>query len=228
MSQEEIESSKSTGKKFSIDQFVNDNQRNLIIAGAALIVIAAGIWFYKFKYVPQQEAKANDAVFMAERYFGQDSSNLALNGDGNYSGLLDVMEEYSGTKAAQRAEYMAGSIMMREGKFEEAIDYLKKVNFHDEMVGPLCKCLIGDCYVQLDKYDEAADYFMKGAKAANNDFTTPYALQKAALVYHKLGEYDKEIEAYQRIKDEFSETRFSEGVDKYIARAEASAEFSGK
>lgn len=223
MSQEENQSAGSHKKKFSLDVFVEENQRNLMIIGGVLILLAAGMWYYNSKYKPKQEAEANDALFMAERYFGQDSMNLAMNGDGNHAGLLEVAEEFGGTKAGKRAHYYVGVALMKEKKFDEAIEHLKKVKFDDLMVGPLTQCLIGDCYAETDQLEEAAKYYMKGAKMSDNDFTTPYAYQKAGRAYSELGEWADAAKCYRVIKEKYSETRFSDQIDKFIARAETAA-----
>ena len=127
MSQEEKELEASAPKKFRLDHFVEDYQRQFMMVGGALIVIAAAVWYYKANYQPKQEAKANDAIFMAERYFGKDSVDLALNGDGTYDGFLDIVDEYSGTKSAVRAHYYIGVTLMKKGEFEEALDHMKIV-----------------------------------------------------------------------------------------------------
>jgi len=225
MSQEEKHLEAASSKKFRLDHFVEDNQRPLMIAGVALIVLAAAIWYYKAKYQPQQEAKANNAMFMAERYFGLDSLDLALNGDGSYDGLLDIIDQYPRTKSGQRAHYYAGVTMMKKGQYEDAIDYLKKVDFDDEMVGPLSRCLIGDCHVELDDLESAAKSYIKAARMSDNDFTTPYAHQKASRVYSSLGQWDKALKSLQVIQSEYGSTRFAEDIEKLIARAETAASF---
>lgn len=224
MSQEETHVEEVKSRKFSLDRFVEENQRNLMIAGAVLILLAGGFWFYKAKFQPKREAKANDALFMAERYFGQDSLDLAMNGDGNYSGLIDVIDEFPRTKAGQRASYYAGIISMKKAKYDEALDYLKKVKFDDEIVGPLSTVLIGDCYVELDQVEDAAKQYMKAAKMKKNDFTAPYAYQKAYRAYSSLGQHDKALAALKVIQKDYSKTRFAENIDKYIAKEETAAE----
>lgn len=223
MSQEEKNLEAAPSKKFRLDHFVEDNQRQLMIAGAALIVLAAAIWYYKAKYQPQQEAKANNAMFMAERYFGRDSLDLALNGDGTYDGLLDIIDQYPRTKSGQRAQYYAGVTMMKKGQYEEAIDHLKKVDFDDEMVGPLSRCLIGDSHVELDNLESAGKAYMKAAGMSQNDFTTPYALLKAARVYSSLEQWDKALKSLKTIQSDYSNSRFAEDIDKLIARAETAS-----
>ena len=66
----------------------------------------------------ENEAKAQ--MWMAEQYFERDSFNLALNGDGNYLGFLDIIEEYGITKSANLANYYYGrSEERRVGKERE-------------------------------------------------------------------------------------------------------------
>ena len=65
----------------SLSEFYEKNKKNVSIAGIALIVLAAGIWYYKSIYTPAIEEEANDSFFMAERYYAMDSLDLALNGD---------------------------------------------------------------------------------------------------------------------------------------------------
>ena len=45
-------------------------------------------------------------------------------------------------------------------------------------------------------------------------------LKKAGLVYEKLGQYDKALAAYKKIKSEYSKTTVGTSIDKYISRAE--------
>jgi hypothetical protein len=56
-------------------------------------------------------------MFQAVRYFESDSLNLALNGDGNNLGFLQIVEDYSGTKAGNLANYYAGVIYLKQGNF---------------------------------------------------------------------------------------------------------------
>ena len=65
-----------------------------------LIIPASG----KVKvYVSPLEIEAQTEMFVAEQYFAKDSFNLALNGDGNYPGFIEIAEDYSVTKAGNLA-----------------------------------------------------------------------------------------------------------------------------
>ena len=95
------------------EMFIEDNKEKLLTGLAVVVLVIFGIYAYiKFIKTPK-ENNAAAQMFMAEQYFERDSFNLALNGDGNYPGFLKVMNEYSGTKAANNAKYYAGVCYMQ-------------------------------------------------------------------------------------------------------------------
>ncbi|MDB9883410.1 tetratricopeptide repeat protein, partial [Bacteroidia bacterium] len=112
-------------------------------------------------------------------------------------------------------------ILLEQGKYDEALDYLKDSDMDDEFMGAQLITLQGDCLSELDKYSEAADKYMKAANARENRLTTPYALQKAGLAYEEAGGYSESIEAYTRLSEKYSDTRFAEDVEVRIGRVKA-------
>jgi len=219
---EEVQAGSSS--KFSLLNYYEENARMISIAAGVVIIVVVGIWAYFKYYVPGQEEKANAELFMTERYFLQDSLDLALNGDGINASAIDLAG--SGTVASMKASYIAGRTLMEKGQYEEAVSYLEDVDFSDRIVGPLAKCLVGDCYSQMEQYEKAADAYMKASGMDDNNFTAPYALTKAARVYEHLGNWSEAADIYQTIKDDYSDTEYANQVDKYIARARAKAERS--
>ncbi len=208
-------------KPFSIIGFIEDNSRNLLYAGIALILVAGGIWYYTSVMVPQKEADANDELFRAEAMWAGDSLDVALNGTDQFLGLVDIADEYGSTKAGNRASYFAAAAFMKKGEYEEALNYLNNVSFDDEIIAPLAVCLKGDCNVELENLEEAASLYMKAAKMRDNKFTAPYSYAKAARVYAKLGDWQSALDAWTVVSEDYNDTQFARGVDKEIARAQA-------
>ena len=69
------------------EKYVKENRRSLsIIGGAAVAIVAAYLGYQQFIVKPQEE-NAKKEMYVAERYFGQDSINLAIKGDGNLRGV---------------------------------------------------------------------------------------------------------------------------------------------
>ncbi len=198
--------------------YIEKNQKLLMIILGAIAVIVLGYFgFQRFILFPR-EKEAQSQMFMAERYFEQDSLKLALDGDGQYPGFLQIIDDYGMTKSAKLAHYYTGIIFLNQGKYAEAIDHLKKFNTKDVMLAPMAKGAIGDAYLELDKKAEAAEQYLKAADTYKNDFSTPVFLQKAAWTYELLGNKEKAIEVYNRIKTEYPRSAEARDVEKYITR----------
>ncbi|HTX88912.1 MAG TPA: tetratricopeptide repeat protein [Bacteroidales bacterium] len=201
------------------EQFIEKNQKIILIVVGVLVLAVLGYFGFKRLYLAPREKEAQSQMFMAEEYFEMDSISKALNGDGNYPGFLDIIDEYGMTKSANLAHYYAGICYLKKGEFEKAIDHLEKFSSSDKVVGPMAKGAMGDAYMELNQVDKAASLYMKGANERDNEFTTPMLLMKAAQAYEVLGQYDKALENYQRIHDKYIRTTEGREIDKYIARA---------
>ncbi len=205
----------------SLSQFLENNRQNVMIAGIALIVVAAGIYYYSNFYQPAFETEAGDSFFMAERYYGQDSLNQALNGDGMNLGMIAIADEYSGTKAGNQAAYYAGRILLDQGKFEEALDYLGDVSMDDEKMSAQVITLKGDCNSELEQYETAADLYIQAANSRTNELTTPYALLKAGMAYEEAGDPSEALEAYETLSANYAESQYAQKIEIRIAKAKA-------
>jgi len=198
------------------EQYIEDNQKSLTIIIAAIIIIVGG--YQKF-YVAPKETEAVKEMFVAEQYFAKDSFNLALNGDGNYPGFLDIIDDYSVTNAGNLSNYYAGISYLRLGQFEKAIDYLEDYDGEDVMIAPIAKGAIGDAYMELGNDKDAISNYVKATEINNNEFTTPIYLMKAAMVYEKTNDYKKASELYEKIIKEYNKSGEARKAEKYLTRA---------
>ena len=112
-------------------QYIEDNQKSLmVIVGAIIIIIGIYLSFSNF-YLAPLEKEAHSDMYMAEIYFEKDSFSLALNGDGQFLGFLDIADEYSLTKAGNLANYYAGLCYLHTAQYEDAIEYLSDFSSKD-------------------------------------------------------------------------------------------------
>lgn len=198
--------------------FIEKNQKIIgIVVGAIAIIVLAYFGFQRF-YLEPREKEAQSQMFMAEKYFEQDSLSRALNGDGSYPGFLEIIDDYGMTKAATLAHYYTGIIYLNQGKYQEAIDHLKKFDIKDALVQPMAKGAIGDAYMELGKTAEAAKQYEKAAKSTENEFTTPVFLLKAGWAYEHDGKKEKAIEVYRKIKTTYPRSAEARDIEKYIAK----------
>lgn len=214
---ENVENALSASELF-IEKYRN---QILYVVGAIVLVVLAVLGFRAWVVAPR-EAEAADKIAICQEYFKLDSFQLALNGDGTseFMGFEKIAKEYNFTQTSKLASVYAGVCCYKLGKYDDAINYLKKNDFDSPLLSPASVGLIGDCYVELGDNKTALKYFEKAAKV-ENDLTAPLYLKKAALIYELDGNYAKAIDCYTQIKNKYFKSMQAADVDKYIERAKA-------
>jgi len=202
------------------EQFIEKNQKILLYIVAGLLIIVSAYWAYLKFYKSPRENDAVAQMFVAQRSFEKDSFNLALNGNVNYPGFLGIIEDYSGTKAANLANFYAGVCYLNLGNYDQAIDYLMDFSTDDIILASEKYGAIGDSYVQKDMIDQAIKYYKKAVDDDySNDFTTPIYLKKLALAYEHQGNYQEAFNAYEKIYKEHPQSQEAKTIQKYMERA---------
>jgi len=205
------------------EAFIEKNQKIILIVVGILILIVLGFFGFRKYYLEPQEKEAQSQLFMAEIYFEQDSLQQALNGDGNYLGFLDIIDQYGLTRSANLATYYAGISYLRLGEFDHAIEYLKKFDDDDEIAAPMAVGAIGDCYMELDEVEKAVGYYLDAADQSDNELTAPMFLMKAGLGYEIQDKYNQALNTYKRIKKDYPRSFEGTQIDKYISYAKGKA-----
>ena len=204
----------------SSEHFMERYKKQLLIGVGAVVIIVLGIWSYTQFYLGPQNKEAQAAIFKGEQYFENSQDSLAIYGDGNsYKGFESIINEYGSTKAGNLARYYAGVSYSRLGKYEQAISHLKSFKGGDEMITYTAQGLLGDCLVNTGKLEEAAKRFADVAKSANNDMLSPIYYKKAGIVYRELKNYDKVVEVFTTLKNNYLNSPESADIDKYIEEA---------
>ena len=200
------------------ERFIEDNQKKITyIVGAVVVLVGAFLAFNRF-YLQPKEEEALTQMFMAENYFEKDSFNLAINGDGNYLGFLDIIDDYGMTKSANRAKYYTGISYLHLGQYEDAIDYLKKFKTDDLLLALVKAGAIGDAMLELGKTDDALKQYKKAYSETENELTTPVYKMKAASLLESMNKLDEALKLYEEIKKDYPQSAEGTTVDRYIAR----------
>lgn len=202
------------------EQFIESNQKVLInIVLVILVLIAAFLGYNKFIKQPRIQ-EASNQIFGAQNYFEKDSFNLALNGDGNVIGFLEIADNYGSTPAGNLAKYYAGLSYLYLGDYNNAVKYLEKFSSDDLLLSNMAIANLGDAYMQLGEYQKAAGYYQKATSSKINDFSTPMFLMKNALAYEKAGDYASALKIYEQIEKEHPNTPEARDIEKYITKAQ--------
>jgi tetratricopeptide (TPR) repeat protein len=197
--------------------FLNKNKK-VVLAIVALVVLSVGGYFiYSEFYKKPREAKASDAIYMAQKYFEQDSSKLVLNGDGTYKGVLSIIKDFSGTDAANLAKYYAGCSYYKLGDYENTIKYLKDFTTDGKQIQVRAYGTLADAYADTKKFTEALELYKKaGSFYPEDEITSSIYLFRAAQLQEVLGNVDDAIAIYKDIKSKYPNTENGSNADKYI------------
>jgi len=202
--------------------FVDKNQTAIFGGLFAFVLIVGGLFAYTYLYKAPLEIESQEQMRQAQTQFEKDSFALALtNPGGGYSGFLDIIDNYSGTKSANLANYYAGISYLNIGQYEVAIDYLNDFKARDSVL-PITKYgAMAAAYGELEDYDKATKYYKKAINAGDNEFLIAYYLKNLGLLYEKQGNFIDSKKQFEEIKTNFPNSSESNDIDKYIARVEA-------
>lgn len=206
----------------SSEEFLEKNKKVVFGVGGVLVLIVAGFIFYSY-YQSNQNQNAQREIYQAVYYFEADSLGMALNGDGNNYGFLDIIDLYGNTKAGNLANFYAGATYLKLGDFEAAIRYLKNFDANDDLLQARAYALIGDAYMELGDAQNAAEYYQDAADYKPNKQFTPVYLRKAAIAYEKQGDIQSALKCYTTIVDKFYGAAEYQDALKHKARLEALA-----
>lgn len=199
------------------EQFLEANYKTLSIILGVIVALVAFFWLGRM-YLNKRNSEAQSQIYQAERYLEMDSLYLALNGDGNYLGFLDIAGDYKMTPTGNLARYSAGICYLHLGQFDEAIEMLNSYRKKDKILGALAIGGTGDAYVEQGEVEKGISKYLEAAKFANNPFNTPLFLMKAGELYELNGNHAEALTIYERIQNEYPESTEGTTIEKYIAR----------
>lgn len=215
------------------EEWVSKNQNIILYVVGAIALAAVGYYLYtQFVMVPkQQEAVAE--MTQANVYYNDaiNSSGdvkdslymLALEGGEGKYGLLKIIEEYSGTDAANQATFQAGMAYLNLGgeNYQKAIDKLSAYDGNDKVLEAIAQAGIGDALTQVNQYGDAVSYYMKAATIDANGFTSPKYLIKAAQAAIKSGDNGAAIKALEQIESDYPESEELKTAKVLLGEAQA-------
>lgn len=215
------------------EEWIIKHQKNIFIGLTAIVIVILGYMAYQKYVVEPKEIEAADELAFPKKHFEMAVNNevasdslfkMSLNGaDGKY-GFVDIVDNYSGTKAGNLANYYAGIAYLRLKDYKNAISYLNDFNSKDELLAPIAKGAIGDAFTDINQPKDALEYYEKAAELRDNAFTTPFYLFKAANTAYDLGEFEKAVTYFTKIKDAYPNSSEAVNIDLYINKATYASE----
>jgi tetratricopeptide (TPR) repeat protein len=199
------------------EQYLEENYKQMLII-LGVVVVLVGIFWLGRLWLNKKNDEAQSQMYQAQRWLEMDSLKLALNGDGNYLGFLDIAKNYKMTRAGNLAKYNAGICYLHLGDYQNAIEELNAYSKKDKLIGSVAIGATGDAYVETGDLDKGVARYLEAADMAKNSFNTPLFLMKAGQIFELQKKYTDALKIYVRIQSEYPESTEGTSIDKYIAR----------
>src|SRR6266571_4946172 len=121
------------------------------------------------------------------------------------SELAKVVEDYSGTNAAQEGRLLLANVRLLQGQPLQAVAVLKDyAGGAGKPYRAQAYSLLGAAYENMGRTREAGDAYEKGSAAARLDFLKAQLLADAGRAWTTAGDTARAVADYRRIVQEFS------------------------
>ena len=194
--------------------FFEKNKSTTLGAGVALIALVAGFFGYQW-YKTSQDVEGEKKLYKAVYAFESDSLSAAA------KEMAKISDEFGGNTQNLSDLYL-GITLLKQGKYDQAIEKLKNFSSSDLLVHARAYSLVGDAYAEKKSFGEAIEYYQKAADYKPNKFFTPTYLLKLALAFEANKQGKEALDAYSQITDKFPESAESIPAKKYKALLESS------
>ncbi len=194
--------------------FFEENKSTTLGAGIVLIALVAGFFGFQW-YKNSQDVEGEKKLYKAVYAFESDSLSAAA------KEMAKISDEFGGNTQNLSDLYL-GITLLKQGKYDQAIEKLKNFSSADLLVQARAYSLIGDAYAEKKSFGEAIEYYQKAADYKPNKFFTPTYLLKLALAFEANKQGKDALDAYSQIADKFPESAESIPAKKYKALIESS------
>lgn len=194
--------------------FFDKNKSSVILAG--IVVIGAIVGYFGFTwYQNNQAVEGEKKLYKAVYAFESDSLASAA------KDLAKVSDEFGGN-AQNLADLYLGITLIKQGKYDQAIEKLKNFESGDLLVQARALSLVGDAYSEKKSYADAIEFYQKAAEYKPNKFFSPGYLLKLANAYEANMQSKEALATYTEITEKYPQSSESIPAKKYKALLESS------
>ncbi len=194
------------------------NKKNIsigLVSVAALVIIAV-------VYINNRNAnneKAGTQLGEIFQYYDNNQFLLAIDGvpERNIVGLRSIVDNYGSTKAGELARFYLANCYYQLGRYDEALKQFEDFSAGEPLLVTSRLAGIGACYEAKSEYADAASSFEKAAMKYPSDVGAAELLNNAARDYAKVGNKERALELYKKIKKDYPKSTVARDVDRFIA-----------
>lgn len=185
---------------FQLTEFVQKHTRQILIGGAALIILLlVGFFVLKSKGSADQKAAELYGQGIIEMKTGNPQL-AAFN-------FRTVVDRHSSSKWAPMACFQLANTAFNQKDYTQAANYFKqyvdKYGKLDTLLTASAWAGMGSCQEALHNHNAAGDFYFKAAALTPGSFMAPQYLLSAGRAYISAKNKIKALECYQKIFDQY-------------------------
>ncbi len=179
--------------------------KNAIIGAAIAVIVAIALGIAYYYYSQSQERKAQQLMGYAEQHYMNAEYEKALTGSEEdlTVGFEQIINNYSGTDAANLARYYAAVCEYNLGNTREALNYMQEFEVADGILGVAPLSFLAVLHTDLGNHETAAEIYVRAAEHDVNDSTTPYNYLEAAQAFMDAGLTEEAREYARKVVQEY-------------------------
>lgn len=204
-------------------QYIDQNRRLIygIIGALVAVILLLIVWAW---YQSRQADQAQEHLGRILQVYERGDYRQALDGTEGRLGLTAIADDYGRSSAGNLARFYAANAHFRLGEYDQAQEYFSRFSKSNDLLG--ASALEGEAsvYEMRGEYRRAGDLYRRAANQFESVASSPQYLLASGRAYEQAGDFDRAVESYQMIVDDFPDAPQAGNVDAYIARAEARRE----
>lgn len=181
-------------KVVDLTTWAKKNSQALVLAGIALVVVAAGVWYYlNYRTTVRQQAVAQlEEVQQSVGFGDRETAKIEL---------YQYIERFQDTPYAMEARLVLGQVLLDDENPSEASEVLAPAvqAMESQPIGIQAAFLLASAYEQDGRIDEAERLFIRISNVAEMGFQIREALAHAARIRTANGQFSGAAELYEDI-----------------------------
>jgi outer membrane protein assembly factor BamD (BamD/ComL family) len=192
--------------------YIDENYRQVVLTVIAVFAVVVILISYRY-YSSQSETKAHTNLGIAQVEYNNGNLTTAENR------LLKILENYSGSDAADQAKFLLANINYQQKKYELASFYFEE--FIDSYSGS--DVLLASGYAGLaacreitENYIEAANLYAKAAQIAPDFTEADNYIYLSGLAYKKANDVEKARKQFEKLLNKSKTTKRAQDAEKQL------------
>ena len=219
ISKKEMKEDRLVTSYFEAQSWYEQNKKRISSVFFGAVVVGVAVWFY-YNNLASQDRAATADLGKIIRYYDDGQYQVAIDGSPreNLRGLQQIVDEYGGTEAGERATFYLANAYYGLANHEKALQYYQETDLTDNSLMAAVTAGIAACYEAQGNHAEAARFYEKAAAEDAQEYHSAENLYRAGQNYLLAGSPERAEETLKRLKTSYPSSSYAREADRLLVR----------